>query len=65
MYAVQVSQLVMGGEMPAQVTAVGHLGAGGCDESTSISLKYSGGRTATLITSSIVQLPNEVSKPYL
>ena len=48
-----------GGEMPA-VTAAGHLGPGGCDESASMSLTYTSGATATLATHSKVQLPNEV-----
>ena len=43
-----------------QVVAAGHLGPGGCDESASLVLTYSGGRTATLATSSRVNLPNEV-----
>jgi len=41
------------------VTAAGHLGVEGCDESASISLTYTGGRTATLVTHSRVNLPNE------
>ena len=45
--------------MPA-VTAAGHLGPGGCDESASMSLTYTSGATATLATHSKVQLPNEV-----
>ena len=47
--------------MPVQVVAAGHLGPGGCDESASVTLTYSGGRTATLATHSRVTLPNEVS----
>ena len=43
-----------------QVLAAGHLGPEGCDESASLVLTYSGGRTATLATSSRVNLPNEV-----
>ena len=43
-----------------QVVAAGHLGPGGCDESASLVLTYSRGRTATLATSSRVNLPNEV-----
>ena len=57
-YTVQLAQLVYGGEEPA-VTASGHLGQEGCDESASISLTYSGGRTATLVTHSRVNLPNQ------
>ena len=58
-YTVQMAQLVFGGEMP-RVTAAGHLGPGGCDESASITLTYDNGRTATLVTHSRAQLPNEV-----
>ena len=41
------------------MTATGHLGLEGCDESASISLTYSKGRTATLITHCRVNLPNQ------
>ena len=57
-YTVQLAQMVFGGERPA-VTAAGQLGVEGCDESASISLTYTGGRTATLVTHSRVNLPNE------
>merc|ERR550525_1858850 len=57
-YTVQLAQLVYGGEEPT-VTASGHLGQEGCDESASISLTYSNGRTATLVTHSRVNLPNQ------
>jgi len=58
-YCVQLAQLAMGKEKPEKVLATGHLGSGGCDESTSATLLYSGGRTATLVTSALVKLPNE------
>jgi len=57
-YTIQLAQLVFGGEMPT-VTAAGHLNPDGCDESASITLTYSNGRTASLTTSCKVQLPNE------
>lgn len=57
-YTVQLAQLVFGGEEP-RVVATGHLGQEGCDESASLSLTYPGGRTATLVTHSRVNLPNE------
>ena len=44
-----------------QVVAAGHLGPEGCDESASVTLTYSRGRTATLATHSRVTLPNEAS----
>ena len=47
--------------LAVQVVAAGHLGPEGCDESASLVLTYSGGRTATLATSSRVNLPNQVS----
>jgi dihydrodiol dehydrogenase / D-xylose 1-dehydrogenase (NADP) len=56
-YTIQLAQLVFGGEEPLVVGA-GHQGEDGCDESTSTSLIYSRGRTATLVTHSRVQLPN-------
>ena len=59
-YTVQLAQMVFGGERPV-VTSAGHLVGEGCDrdESASISLTYTGGRTATLVTHSRVNLPNE------
>lgn len=57
-YTIQAAQLVFGGEEPV-VTAAGQLGEDGCDESASITLTYSAGRTATLLTHSRVKLPNE------
>jgi len=58
-YCVQLASLVFGGERPGQVLASGHLNQEGTDESTSTTLVYSGGRTATLITHSRVKLPCE------
>ena len=54
-YPIQLAQLVFGGEEPVVVGA-GHQGEDGCDQSTSTTLLYSGGRTATLITHSRVQV---------
>ena len=54
-YTIQLAQLVFGGEEPVVVGA-GHQGEDGCDQSTSTTLLYSGGRTATLITHSRVQV---------
>ena len=56
-YTIQLAQLVFGGEEPL-VVGSGHQGEDGCDESTSVTLLYSKGRTATLVTHSRVQLPN-------
>jgi len=57
-YTIQFAQLVFGPEMP-RVVAGGHLGPGGCEESSSTTLIYSGGRTATITTHSRVDLPCE------
>jgi len=57
-YCVQFAQFVFG-EKPLKVIAGGHLNADGVDESTSTTLIFSNGRTATLVTHSRVDLPNE------
>jgi len=59
-YTIQLAQLVFGGEEPLVVGA-GHQGEDGCDESTSVTLIYTKGRTATLVTHSRVQLPNNAT----
>ena len=59
-YTIQVAQMVFGGEAP-KVVASGHMGDDGVDESTSSTLIYKNGRTATVITHSRVQLNNEVN----
>ena len=59
-YTIQVAQMVFGGELP-KVMASGHMGEDGVDESTSSTLIYKNGRTATVITHSRVQLNNEVN----
>jgi len=58
-YCVQFASLAMGKVRPEKVIAGGHLGPGGCDESTSTTLIYSEGRTATLLTSAMADLPCE------
>lgn len=58
-YCVQLASLVFGGERPEKVVAGGHLGPDGVDESTSATLVYQGGRTATLLTHTKVKLPCE------
>jgi len=57
-YAVQFATLVYGTEHPLKIIAGGHL-KDGVDESTSTTLIYSGGRTATLLTHYGVQLPRD------
>jgi dihydrodiol dehydrogenase / D-xylose 1-dehydrogenase (NADP) len=61
-YCVQFASLVFGGEKPTKVITGGHLNSHGVDESTSSTLLYPNGKTATLITHCKVELPNEVSK---
>jgi len=57
-YCVQWATLVYGTEKPLKVITGGHL-KDGIDESTSTTLIYSGGRTATLLTHYGVQLPRD------
>jgi len=57
-YCVQFAEFVFG-ERPIKVVGGGHMNVNGVDESTSTTLIFSNGRTATLITHSRVQLPNE------
>ncbi|ODM96051.1 Trans-1,2-dihydrobenzene-1,2-diol dehydrogenase [Orchesella cincta] len=57
-YCVQFAEFIFG-EKPLQVISGGHLNTNGVDESTSTTLIFSKGRTATLVTHSKVELPNE------
>jgi len=57
-YCVQFAEMVFG-EKPLKVIAGGHLNAGGVDQSTTATLIFSNGRTATLVTHYKVDLPNE------
>ncbi|XP_014211051.1 trans-1,2-dihydrobenzene-1,2-diol dehydrogenase [Copidosoma floridanum] len=58
-YAIQLACLVYGHEKPVSVKAGGVLNGEGVDSSMSATLIYSSGRTATLVTHSEVELPNE------
>jgi dihydrodiol dehydrogenase / D-xylose 1-dehydrogenase (NADP) len=59
-YNVQFATFIFGfEERPLKILAAGHLNNDRVDESTSASLTYSGGRTATLVTHGRVRLPNE------
>lgn len=49
-YCIQFASFVFNGEKPNKILAGGHLNSNGVDESTSTSLFYPGGKTATLIT---------------
>jgi dihydrodiol dehydrogenase / D-xylose 1-dehydrogenase (NADP) len=58
-YVLQLAQFVFGPSPPEHVLAQGELNENGVDISTSITLKYKGGKTATLCTHARVKLPNE------
>jgi predicted dehydrogenase len=58
-YTLQFAQLVFGPSLPESVVAQGELNENGVDSSASITLKYRGGKTATLCIHSRVKLPNE------
>jgi dihydrodiol dehydrogenase / D-xylose 1-dehydrogenase (NADP) len=58
-YCVQFSQWVFGGETPLKIVGAGVMNSQGVDESTSVTLLYSGGRTATFVTNTKVEMPNE------
>ncbi|XP_069673557.1 trans-1,2-dihydrobenzene-1,2-diol dehydrogenase-like [Periplaneta americana] len=57
-YVLQFAQLVFGPSPPENVVAAGQINENGVDYSSSIILKYQGGKTATLTTHGKVQLPN-------
>jgi dihydrodiol dehydrogenase / D-xylose 1-dehydrogenase (NADP) len=58
-YVLQLAQFVFGPSPPEHVVAQGELNENGVDTSTSITLKYKGGKTATVCTHARVKLPNE------
>lgn len=58
-YTLQLAQFVFDGEKPIDVKAGGFLNADGVDKSMSATLTYKNDRTATIITHSVVTLPNE------
>jgi len=58
-YCVQFATLVFGLEKPLQILSGGHLNDDLVDESTSTTLIYSGGRTATLMTHYGVEVPSD------
>jgi dihydrodiol dehydrogenase / D-xylose 1-dehydrogenase (NADP) len=58
-YVLQLSQFVFGPSPPDSIVAEGVLNNSGVDTSTSLTLKYKGGKTATLCTHARVKLPNE------
>lgn len=58
-YAIQFACLVFNNEMPHTVQAAGCLNKEEVDQSVSTTFLYNGNRTATIITHSLVDLPNE------
>ncbi|OXA52541.1 trans-1,2-dihydrobenzene-1,2-diol dehydrogenase [Folsomia candida] len=58
-YCVQLAQYVFGGDNPVKIISGGHLNENLVDESTSTTLLYTNGRTATLVTHTKCQMPNE------
>lgn len=58
-YCLQFACLVYNNEMPESIKASGFLNEEGVDMSVSATLTYKGNRTATIMTSALVKLPNE------
>ncbi|XP_043670921.1 trans-1,2-dihydrobenzene-1,2-diol dehydrogenase-like [Vespula pensylvanica] len=58
-YCLQFVCMVFGNEMPHTIKAAGFLNEEGVDISTSATLLYKGNRTATILTHSLLTLPNE------
>jgi len=56
---VEFAGFVFNGEKPIKVVSTGHLNSDGDDDSTSTTLLYEGGRTATFLTHNLVKLPND------
>jgi dihydrodiol dehydrogenase / D-xylose 1-dehydrogenase (NADP) len=59
LYCTQFTTLCFKGEEPVKILAAGHLNDDKVDLSTSTTILYSGGRQATLVTHSQVELPCE------
>lgn len=58
-YCCNFASLVFGGAKPTKIIAGGHMNASGADDSSSSTFLYPGGKTATLMTHSQVDFPNE------
>lgn len=58
-YCVQLASFIFEGEKPVKVISGGHLNPQGVDESSSTTIIYAGGKSATLVTHCRVNLPNE------
>lgn len=58
-YCCQFASLVFSGLKPEKIIASGHLNTSGVDDSSSATIIYPNGKTATLITHSQVNFPCE------
>lgn len=58
-YTIQFASFVFDNEMPKNIRASGFLNNDGVDMSVSATFLYEGSRTATIVTSAFVNLPNE------
>jgi predicted dehydrogenase len=58
-YTCQLATLCFKGLHPVKVIAGGHLNASGADDSSSATILFPKGKTATLITHSRCDMPNE------
>lgn len=58
-YTVQFATMCFKGLKPVKVIAGGHMNASGADDSSSATVIFPNGKTATLITHSRVNLPSE------
>ena len=58
-YTLQFSTFAFGAEKPESIKALGQLNEDGVDLSMSATMKFKGGRIATILTHSEVGLPNE------
>lgn len=58
-YGLQFACMVFNNEMPHTIKASGCLNEEGVDVSTSTTLQYKGNRTATIVTHSLADMPNE------
>jgi len=58
-YTTQFATMCFKGLRPVKILAGGHLNASGADDSSSATVVYPGGKTATLLTHGRVNLPSE------
>lgn len=58
-YCCQFASLVFSGLTPEKIIASGHLNSSGADDSSSATIIYPNGKTATLVTHSQVNFPCE------